>query len=42
MGHIVTAKGIKVDPNKVEAITNWQRLVDNEDVGSFLGLVGYY
>lgn len=36
------AKGIEVDLNKIEAITNWQRLANFGDMRSFLGLVGYY
>lgn len=42
LGHIMIAKGIEVDLNKIEAITNWQRLANFGDMRSFLGLVGYY
>ncbi|XP_074355927.1 putative mitochondrial protein AtMg00860 [Apium graveolens] len=42
LGHIVSADGIKVDPAKVEAITNWPRPSTATKVRSFLGLTGYY
>jgi len=42
LGHVVTAQGIEVNPSKVEAVLNWSRLTNVNDVRSFLGLVGYY
>ncbi len=42
MGHIISAKGIKVDPSKVEAILNWKTLRNVIEVCNFLGLAGYY
>lgn len=42
LGHIVTAKGIEVDPSKVETVTNWPIPANVGDVRSFLGLDGYY
>ena len=42
LGHIVSAKGIRVDPTKVEAIMNWKPPRNVIEVRSFLGLVGYY
>ncbi|GKB93646.1 putative reverse transcriptase domain-containing protein, partial [Tanacetum coccineum] len=42
LGHVVSAKGIKVDPAKVEAVTNWHRPKLVTEVRSFLGLAGYY
>ena len=42
LGHIVSAKGIRVDPAKVEAIVNWKSPRSVIEVRSFLGLVGYY
>ncbi|XP_074347146.1 uncharacterized protein LOC141685975 [Apium graveolens] len=35
-------EGIKVDPAKIEAITNWERPRTPTEVRSFLGLAGYY
>ena len=42
LGHIVSNEGIKVDPAKIEAIMNWERLRTPTEVRSFLGLAGYY
>ncbi|XP_074337579.1 putative mitochondrial protein AtMg00860 [Apium graveolens] len=42
LGYIVSAVRIKVDPAKVEAITNWPRPSTATEVRSFLGLAGYY
>ena len=40
--HIVSAKGIRVDPVKIEAIMNWKPPRNVTEVRSFLGLAGYY
>nr|GEY95977.1 retrotransposon protein, putative, Ty3-gypsy subclass [Tanacetum cinerariifolium] len=42
LGHIFSAKGITMDPAKVEAITKWPRPMSVTEVRSFLGLAGYY
>ena len=42
LGHIITKKGISVDPVKIEAIKAWPRPTNVTKVRSFLGLVGYY
>jgi len=42
LGHIVSGKGLSVDPSKIEAIQNWQTPRNATEVRSFLGLVGYY
>ena len=42
LGHVVSAKGVSVDPQKVEAIVNWERPTSATEVRSFLGLAGYY
>ncbi|CAA0826072.1 Uncharacterized mitochondrial protein AtMg00860, partial [Striga hermonthica] len=42
LGHIVTARGIEVDPSKIEAISKWDTPRSAADVRSFLGLAGYY
>ncbi|WVZ59152.1 hypothetical protein U9M48_009344 [Paspalum notatum var. saurae] len=42
LGHIVTAKGVAVDPEKVRAVSEWQQPTNVTEVRSFLGLAGYY
>ena len=42
LSHIVSAKGINVDPMKIEAIMNWKPPRNVTEVRSFLGLAGYY
>ncbi|KAL0556497.1 hypothetical protein IC582_005011 [Cucumis melo] len=42
LGHVVLAKGFSVDPQKVEALVNWERPISATEVRSFLGLAGYY
>ena len=42
LGHVVTKEGIKVDPQKVKAITEWPRPTNVTEIRSFLGLAGYY
>ena len=42
LGHIISDEGIFVDPEKIEAIINWQTPRNVTDVRSFMGLVGYY
>ena len=42
MGHVVSNEGVSVDPQKVEAVTNWPRPKNPTEVRSFLGLAGYY
>ena len=42
LGHIVTAKGIRVDPAKIEAVQNWKSPTTPNEIRSFLGLAGYY
>ena len=42
LGHAVSADGIYVDPQKVEAVANWEQPTTVTKVRSFLGLAGYY
>ena len=42
LGLIVFAKGIRVDPVKVEAVMNWKPPRNVTEVRSFLGLASYY
>ena len=42
LGHVISKDGITVDPNKKEAVVNWDRPTNVSEVRSFLGLAGYY
>ena len=42
LGHVVSASGVSVDPEKVEAVMSWERLKLVFEIRSFLGLAGYY
>ncbi|XP_070025629.1 uncharacterized protein [Nicotiana sylvestris] len=42
LGHVVSSEGIKVDPQKTEAVKNWPRSTTPTKIRSFLGLAGYY
>ena len=42
LGHVVSVEGIYVDPQKVEAVANWEQPTTVTKVRSFLGLAGYY
>ena len=42
LGHVISEAGISVEPSKVEAVVNWARPTNVSEIGSFLGLVGYY
>ncbi|WMV50989.1 hypothetical protein MTR67_044374 [Solanum verrucosum] len=42
LGHIVSDKGIEVDPKKTNAVKSWPRPLSPSDIRSFFGLVGYY
>jgi hypothetical protein len=41
-GHIITDRGIKVDPRKMSEILNWKQPTDVSTIRSFLGLARYY
>ena len=41
LGHIVSADGIKVDPKKIRAITEWSSPKSITSLRGFLGLTGY-
>jgi hypothetical protein len=42
LGHVLSAKGIAVDPNKIKDILEWKPPTTVHQVRSFLGLAGYY
>ncbi|WVZ70468.1 hypothetical protein U9M48_019134 [Paspalum notatum var. saurae] len=42
LGHILSEKGVAVDPSKVEDMLNWKQPKTVTEIRSFLGLAGYY
>ena len=42
LGHVVSALGVSVDPEKVEVVMSWERPKSVFKIRSFLGLAGYY
>ncbi|WVZ93980.1 hypothetical protein U9M48_039926 [Paspalum notatum var. saurae] len=42
LGHILSEKGVAVDPSKVEDVLNWKQPKTVTEIQSFLGLAGYY
>ena len=42
LGHVVSASGVSVDPENVEAVMSWERPKSVFEIHSFLGLAGYY
>ncbi|CAL1388171.1 unnamed protein product [Linum trigynum] len=42
LGHIVSGRGIEVDPKKVEAVVKWEPPRSVPELRSFLGMAGYY
>ena len=42
LGHVVSALGVSVDLEKVEAVMSWERPKSIFEIRSFLGLAGYY
>jgi hypothetical protein len=42
LGHIISSKGISVDPEKVKSILEWPVPKNAHEVRSFMRLAGYY
>jgi len=42
LGHVISNKGVSVDPTKVEAVLQWEPPKTVTEIRSFLGLAGYY
>ncbi|KAI5351415.1 hypothetical protein L3X38_004306 [Prunus dulcis] len=42
LGHVISAEGIYVDPEKIEAVVNWARPTSVTKIRSFLRLAEYY
>ena len=42
LGHVISSKGVKCDPAKIEAVKSWHPMKTTRQVKSFLGMVCYY
>ena len=42
LGHVISAKGVRPDPAKVEAVREWPVPTNQTEVSSFVGLASYY
>jgi hypothetical protein len=42
LGHVISTRGVSVDPSKVKDVLNWVPLMNALEIQSFLGLAGYY
>src|SRR6266540_5502553 len=42
LGHILSTKGVAVDPSKVPEVLEWKSPTSVTEIQSFLGLPGYY
>ncbi|GBO33123.1 Retrovirus-related Pol polyprotein from transposon 297 [Araneus ventricosus] len=42
LGHVISAEGVKTDPEKIKAVVDWPRPDKIHDLRSFLGLCTYY
>ena len=42
LGNVFSIEGIRVDPQKIDAVMSWKSLKSDLEVRSFLGLACYY
>lgn len=42
LGHIVSANGVEMDPDKIKALKTWPSPTNLKELRSFLGFAGYY
>jgi hypothetical protein len=42
LGHVISGKGVSVDPEKVRSVVEWKPPRSVTEIRSFLGLAGYY
>ncbi|PKA46799.1 putative mitochondrial protein [Apostasia shenzhenica] len=42
LGHVISAEGVKAEPEKIETILQWPEPKNLKELHGFLGLTGYY
>ena len=42
LGHLVSAEGVRTDPEKINRVKDWVRPTNRKEVLQFLGFAGYY
>jgi hypothetical protein len=42
LGHVISSRGVSVDPGIVKSVLNWIPPTTTSEIQSFLGLAGYY
>lgn len=42
LGHVISANGVSIDPEKIDVIRNWPKPRSASEVRSFLGLGNYF
>src|SRR5438105_4821528 len=42
LGHVLSSRGVAVDPSKVQEVLDWKSPTSVMEIRSFLGLAGYY
>jgi hypothetical protein len=42
LGHVLSARGVLVDPKKIKSVMEWEAPTTQTEVRDFLGLAGYY
>lgn len=42
LGHLISADGVRTDPEKIKAVENWPTPINQKQLRSFLGLTNYY
>lgn len=42
LGHIISANGVQVDPEKIKAIQDWPPPTNLSQLNGFFGLCGFY
>jgi hypothetical protein len=42
LGHVISTRGVSVDPGKVNEVLNWMPLTSVSEIQNFLGLTDYY